>query len=688
MDSDSIAKVTVDAANRNRDGAAHVLKLKIRRMNHLSFPDIRMLVLVMLIVWVAPSALVTRFEAQSAAIQQSDVYVCPMHPDVESKSPGKCPRCGMSLIRKSSSTPGEYQVILRATPTAIHAGEKLQLRFLIFNPQSHELVREFNIVHDKPFHLFIVSQDLAHFQHIHPIQQLDGSFIAETVLPRAAAYKVFCDFFPVGGTPQLVRKSLITVGFNKNTPFKQGNLVPDQTLTKSVDGIRFDLTINPAELAEAKLAHLIYYLVDEKLDRPVNDLQPYLGAWGHTFILSEDTTQYLHVHPEDPISQDIDPNKPASQPYVSFETFFPKPGRYRIWSEFQHQDRVTTVSFTVYVSPLNKVARWNGKQWSILPGTSTNDLKRTVHAIAVNGRDVYVGGDFTSIGGVSARRIAHWDGHRWTALGSGLDDGIVHAIAVSGSDVYVGGTFTTAGGVRVNRIAKWDGRAWSALGQGISGCTDSYCSSTVYAIGVDAGKIYVGGQFTKAGEVVANGIAKWDGNRWAPLANGVHMGQRDGVVMTLVVNGGNVYVGGRFTSANEVAAYNIARWDGNYWFALAGGIRGDRERVKAIGISGSDLYAIGAFTTAGGKPAHNIAKWNGRDWLLPEILAEKDVWAIAVSGSDIYLSGNSFRIPGGGRVKGIVRWNGRSWSSLGEEIPLRPITAIGIRGPDVYVVGG
>jgi len=35
---------------------------------------------------------------------------------------------------------------------------------------------------------------------------------------------------------------------------------------------------------------------------------------------------------------------------------------------------------------------------------------------------------------------------------------------VSGGDVYVGGAFTTPGGISANQVAKWNGTTWSALG--------------------------------------------------------------------------------------------------------------------------------------------------------------------------------------------------------------------------------
>ncbi|MFZ6023106.1 MAG: heavy metal-binding domain-containing protein [Bacteroidota bacterium] len=39
---------------------------------------------------------------KSDAIQ--DVYTCSMHPEVISSTPGKCPKCGMDLVKKNKET--------------------------------------------------------------------------------------------------------------------------------------------------------------------------------------------------------------------------------------------------------------------------------------------------------------------------------------------------------------------------------------------------------------------------------------------------------------------------------------------------------------------------------------------------------------------------------------------------------
>lgn len=664
------------------------------RLKRAAMPSAILLLVFGLMTRIAPSAEAqeTTGAASSPADRRPVVYVCPMHPDVRSDKPGNCVKCGTSLVPMAA--PPEviaYGLKLETTPTAVKPGEKVQLRFLIFHPKTGEQVKRFNVTYDMPFHLFVVSQDLEYYDHSHPRQQQDGSFIIETVLPKAGCYKLFCEFFPAGGTPQVIHRSVTTAdALGGDHHCLQTNLVANKSLIKAVDGIRFELKLEPPEPVAGQPTLLRYYLVDDQTGLPVKNLQPYLGAWGHTATISEDASDFLHSHPTRLIPAGVDRAKLVSRPGISFHTFFPQPGHYRIWSQFQRENKVITVSFTIYVSRLERIAKWDGSGWSALVNSPINGLNGPVRALAVSGSDVYVGGDFTMVDGLSASRIAMWDGRSWSALGGGVN-GNVWALAVNGRDIYVGGDFTTAGGVSANRIAKWDGGRWSALGTGISGCKDAFCSPTVYALAVTGSDVYAGGRFATAGGVYTGGIAMWNGHAWSALGEGVRIGIYDGIVRALALRGKDVYAGGQFITAGEMSAYNIARWNGQRWLAFGSGIRGNMEEVLAIEVSGSDLYVGGTFVMAGEVSASNIAKWNGSNWSALEVQTHDGVRKILVSGTNIYIGGGPFTLPGGAVAEGIAKWDGRSWSALGSALAnsayAGPIMAIAMSGNDIYIGG-
>ncbi len=291
--------------------------------------------------------------ATKAAGAGDGFYICPMHPDVFSSTAGTCPKCNMKLVKSAPPETGDFTVKIDTTPKSPKAGEKTKFRFTILHPVTDKQIEEFNILHDMPFHLFVVSQDFEHFDHIHPEKQIDGSFTIETVLPKAGYYKIFCDFFPAGGMPQVTQHNLVTAGYRGDLISSQARLAPDKTLVKTIEGTRFELKFEPAQPFAGKPAELRYHLVDEKTGEPVKDLKPYLGAWGHTLILSGDATDYLHSHPTEMIPEDVDRSKIVGGPDVVFDTFFPRPGNYRIWSQFQRQGRIITVPFTVFVPRLS-----------------------------------------------------------------------------------------------------------------------------------------------------------------------------------------------------------------------------------------------------------------------------------------------------------------------------------------------
>ncbi len=142
---------------------------------------------------------------------QNTVYICPMDPDIRSSAPGICPRCGMKL-RSGIPAPVEYAVDLQVRPTAPRPGETAHLEFLVHNPWNRLPVTKFQLVHEKLFHLFVVSRDLQFFAHVHPDFRTDGRFEIDQVFPGTGLYRMLADFYPDGGTPQLAVKTVIVPG--------------------------------------------------------------------------------------------------------------------------------------------------------------------------------------------------------------------------------------------------------------------------------------------------------------------------------------------------------------------------------------------------------------------------------------------------------------------------------------------
>jgi trimeric autotransporter adhesin len=358
--------------------------------------------------------------------------------------------------------------------------------------------------------------------------------------------------------------------------------------------------------------------------------------------------------------------------------------------------------------PANRIAKWNGTSWSSLGTGSTNGVSSLVFALTVfddgsgSGPALYAGGSFTTAGGVSANRIAKWNGTSWSSLGTGSANGVnsaVYALTVfddgsgGGPALVAGGIFTTAGGVTANRIAKWNGTFWSSLGtgsaNGVSGGTLPHVVALmVFDDGSGGGPdLYVGGNFTTAGGAPSNSIAKWNGTSWSPLGTGPANGVNDTVLLALTVfddgSGGGpaLYAGGVFTTAGGVPANRIAKWNGTSWSSLGtGSANGVNNTVLALTAfddgsgGGPALYAGGDFTTAGGSTANRIAKWNGTSWSslgtgaangVNDMVLDLTVFDDGSGGGPALYAGGKFTTAGGVPANRIAKWNGTSWSSLG-----------------------
>ena len=266
-------------------------------------------------------------------------YWCPMHAAVRAAVPGQCPHCGMALVPVTPEVEGKYSLDVEWLPHGRGAGS---LRLVVREPRAAAIARRFESVHDRPFHLFVVRDDLQEFSHLHPVPQPDGSLELSGVSLRSAPYQLYADFLPAGGTPQLVRKALFpgrvgTAFSGSRTP----HLARDSS-DKTDHGLRVRIEPDAGTMFAGSLSLIAFHLEDAATGAPVSDLEPYLAAWGHAFIVSADLADAVHSHPITPLAS-------PGGPTIYFQQRFPRAGMYRLWAQFMRNGRLATVSFTVEV---------------------------------------------------------------------------------------------------------------------------------------------------------------------------------------------------------------------------------------------------------------------------------------------------------------------------------------------------
>lgn len=143
------------------------------------------------------------------------------------------------------------------------------------------------------------------------------------------------------------------------------------------------------------------------------------------------------------------------------------------------------------------LARWNGTSWIPIPGAMIGGG----FALAVYNNRLFVGGRFDFTGN---NHLYSWDGTSWTPMGpiiGGSTFSRVLALRTYRGSLYAGGEFTSIGGVSANRLSRWDGATWNAVGAG----TDA----TVRALTEYDGDLIVGGDFSTAGGIQSRRWARY-----------------------------------------------------------------------------------------------------------------------------------------------------------------------------------
>ncbi|MEH1166328.1 hypothetical protein V6V47_13160 [Micromonospora sp. CPCC 205539] len=213
-------------------------------------------------------------------------------------------------------------------PVAAPAGE---FAFRIGGPSGQPVTR-FDVAHDKQMHLIVARRDLSGFRHVHPDLSPDGTWRVTSPLAGPGQWRAFADFTPTGGRPLTLGVDVAVPGALTERP------LPAPATSTTVDGYTVTLAGAPEPGRTSPLTFTV-----TRAGRPVTDLEPYLGAYGHLVALRRGDLAYLHVHPDGTPGD----GRTRPGPAVTFLAEVPSAGSYRLYLDFRHDGSVHTAEFTV-----------------------------------------------------------------------------------------------------------------------------------------------------------------------------------------------------------------------------------------------------------------------------------------------------------------------------------------------------
>ncbi|KAL0479582.1 hypothetical protein AKO1_007788 [Acrasis kona] len=299
----------------------------------------------------------------------------------------------------------------------------------------------------------------------------------------------------------------------------------------------------------------------------------------------------------------------------------------------------------------------------------------TLSGIAAQERRWFLAGSFSAISNnnstTNANNIAYTNnmGQSWFPLGSGTN-GIINTVFVDTcSNVYIGGAFTSAGGISTNvPVAVWASRAtnWSPVSKAPLALTSTSKSPVIYSITADcdAGcgscKIYVGGMFgyTLSDGKIATGVMMFDNatSKWDALGgernhriteqDHVHVvSKKEHGVTEGPVN--FLFVGGDFDRYLRYLNTSTGIWN-----EIDNSVDDPGYSVHSISYNDAtlkgtrrQLYVGGHFNSRSstGVTCSNLCVLDMHKWLLSPVLSSPvvgEIDSVSHSGTDLFVGGD------------------------------------------------
>lgn len=230
---------------------------------------------------------------------------------------------------------------LDADRTSYRTDRPARLKFRVLDARGRALRDQYELEAEREMHLIVVRADASSYQHLHPRKREDGTWVTDVELPAPGTYRAYADF-RIDGKQRTLTTSLFAPGEFRPKP------LPAPASTDESGPFR--VTLAAPKVTAGEESPLTFTVT--RNGKPVDALEPYLGARGHLVALREGDLAYLHVHPTDVGGHQRaagSRNNDARTNAIGFTATFPTPGRYRLFLQFRTDGEVRTVAYTVEV---------------------------------------------------------------------------------------------------------------------------------------------------------------------------------------------------------------------------------------------------------------------------------------------------------------------------------------------------
>ena len=311
----------------------------------------------------------------------------------------------------------------------------------------------------------------------------------------------------------------------------------------------------------------------------------------------------------------------------------------------------TSTSGTVY-----SVNRWSGGVWSrvatLTVSSSYRELAVTTISLLPTG-EVFVGGAFTAIDGVTYNGMALWSDQGWRQLERGLSKQPSRLLTLPNGEIIISGVSGTLLPDSPTGVVIGDGVTFNPLSPAAGpGLTPL---SVHRVVQLPNGDLAAGGEFFDPDSPSNRWpLARFDGARWWKIP----YPPTNWVTSMIALPNGHLVV----ASLYGYSTYSTVGWDGTQWYSLGTDVNGQVSAMAAL--PNGDLIVGGLFTLAGGVSARNLARWDGTRWSSFGD-ANGQVDSLAVTPSGDVIAGGLFTAIDGRSVPRLARWNSNGWQPVG-----------------------